>query len=62
MRDLKAGIIKPLKAQVFEASEIEQAFRFMARYFQRLFCVDQLTINLISLQWQAYGKSSVENA
>jgi hypothetical protein len=34
VRDLKAGIVKPIKANVFEASELEQAFRFMARYFK----------------------------
>ncbi|KAG5675543.1 hypothetical protein PVAND_005439 [Polypedilum vanderplanki] len=28
-KDINAGIIKPLKTTVFEASEIEQAFRFM---------------------------------
>lgn len=28
--DIKAGIVKPLKVNLFEASEIEQAFRFMA--------------------------------
>jgi fatty acid synthase len=29
-RDIDAGIVKPLNANVFEANEIEQAFRFMA--------------------------------
>jgi fatty acid synthase, animal type len=29
-RDIKAGIIKPLKANVFNASQVEEAFRFMA--------------------------------
>lgn len=28
--DIKSGIIKPLKTNVFEAAEVEQAFRFMA--------------------------------
>ena len=28
--DIKAGVVKPLKTNVFEASEVEQAFRFMA--------------------------------
>lgn len=28
-RDIKAGIIKPLKTTVFDASEIEQAFRYL---------------------------------
>ncbi|KAL7042296.1 hypothetical protein ACKWTF_001098 [Chironomus riparius] len=28
--DIRAGIVKPLKVNVFEAGEIEQAFRFMA--------------------------------
>jgi fatty acid synthase, animal type len=29
-RDIKAGIIKPLKVNNFEASQVEQAFRFLA--------------------------------
>lgn len=29
-RDIDRGIIKPLKSNVFKASEIEQAFRFLA--------------------------------
>jgi fatty acid synthase len=29
-RDIKNGIVKPLNATVFQASEIEQAFRYMA--------------------------------
>lgn len=28
--DIKAGIVKPLKANVFDARDVEQAFRFMA--------------------------------
>lgn len=28
--DIKRGIVKPLKANVFDASDVEQAFRFMA--------------------------------
>lgn len=27
---LKSGVIKPIKANVFEASEVDKAFRFMA--------------------------------
>lgn len=29
-KDIKAGIIKPIKVNLFEAHDIEQAFRFMA--------------------------------
>ncbi|CRK99510.1 CLUMA_CG012829, isoform A [Clunio marinus] len=29
-RDLKSGIIKPLKANIFEANEVEKAFRYLA--------------------------------
>ena len=29
-RDIKSGIIKPLKTNIFEASQVEQAFRFLA--------------------------------
>jgi fatty acid synthase len=29
-RDIERGIIKPLKVNVFEASQVEQAFRFLA--------------------------------
>jgi fatty acid synthase, animal type len=29
-RDIERGIIKPLKTNVFEASQVEQAFRFLA--------------------------------
>lgn len=29
-KDIKKGIIKPLNVNVFEASEIEQAFRYLA--------------------------------
>lgn len=28
--DMNAGVIKPLKTTVFDASEVEQAFRFLA--------------------------------
>jgi fatty acid synthase, animal type len=30
LEDAKRGIVKPLKTNVFEANEIEKAFRFMA--------------------------------
>jgi fatty acid synthase, animal type len=30
IEDVKRGIVKPIKANVFEANEIEKAFRFMA--------------------------------
>ena len=30
MEDIRSGIIKPLKTNVFKANEIEQAFRFLA--------------------------------
>lgn len=29
-KDIKAGIIKPLKTNIFDASQVEQAFRFLA--------------------------------
>jgi hypothetical protein len=29
---VKSGVVKALKTNVFEATEVEQAFRFMARY------------------------------
>jgi fatty acid synthase, animal type len=29
-RDMKVGIIKPLRTNVFEANQVEQAFRFLA--------------------------------
>ena len=29
-KDIKAGIIKPLKTNIFEAHEVEQAFRLLA--------------------------------
>lgn len=29
-KDLKSGIIQPLKTNIFQASEVEQAFRFLA--------------------------------
>lgn len=29
-KDIKSGVIKPLKTNVFRASEVEQAFRFLA--------------------------------
>jgi fatty acid synthase len=30
MEDIRSGIIKPLKSNVFKANEIEQAFRYLA--------------------------------